>query len=273
MFLDDFLVRAALGGAGVAAAAGPMGCMALWRRMAYFGDASAHAALLGVALALALDTAFFPLVLASALTMALFVARASGRLHARDALLGVASHSALAVALVSVAFLPGRAIDLSAYLFGDILAIGRSDLLIIWGAAAGAAALLVWRWDALLLATLDPDMSAAEGGRAEREELILILALALLVAGAMKVVGALLITGLLILPPAAARTLTTSPEGMAFGATAIGVVSALGGLWASWRFDAPAGPAIICVAALFFSALSLLARFRTARREGSRPRS
>jgi zinc transport system permease protein len=51
--LDSFLWRAALAGVGVAVAAGPVGCFVVWRRMAYFGDATAHAALLGVALALA----------------------------------------------------------------------------------------------------------------------------------------------------------------------------------------------------------------------------
>jgi len=54
-YLDDFLVRAALAGIGVALAAGPLGCFVVWRRMAYIGDATAHAAILGVALALALS--------------------------------------------------------------------------------------------------------------------------------------------------------------------------------------------------------------------------
>ena len=51
--LDDFLIRATLAGIGVALAAAPLGCFIVWRRMAYFGDATAHAAILGVALALA----------------------------------------------------------------------------------------------------------------------------------------------------------------------------------------------------------------------------
>ena len=57
---DDFIVRAGLAGIGVALAAGPLGCFVVWRRMAYFGDATAHAAILGVALALALIRIAFP---------------------------------------------------------------------------------------------------------------------------------------------------------------------------------------------------------------------
>ena len=64
--IDEFLLRAGLGGVGVALAAGPLGCFVIWRRMAYFGDATAHAALLGVALSFALSMPVFPGVLLAA---------------------------------------------------------------------------------------------------------------------------------------------------------------------------------------------------------------
>ena len=71
--LDDFMVRATLAGIGVAFAAAPLGCFVVWRRMAYFGDATAHAAILGVALSLAFQLPIFPGALAIALVMALTV--------------------------------------------------------------------------------------------------------------------------------------------------------------------------------------------------------
>ena len=61
--LDDFMIRAALAGIGVALAAAPLGSFVVWRRMAYFGDATAHVAILGVALALGLHTSVFATVL------------------------------------------------------------------------------------------------------------------------------------------------------------------------------------------------------------------
>ena len=68
--LDDFMLRAALAGIGVALAAAPLGCFVIWRRMAYFGDATSHAAILGVALALATDLPILAGVLVVALAMA-----------------------------------------------------------------------------------------------------------------------------------------------------------------------------------------------------------
>jgi zinc transport system permease protein len=159
MILDDFLVRAAIAGLGVALAAAPLGSFVVWRRMAYFGDATAHAAILGVALALALDASVFAGALVMALMMASAVSALSGRGFAMDTLLGVLAHSALAFGLVGVSFLSGVRIDLMAYLFGDILAVSHGDLAVIWGGAAGVVALLVWRWQALLTATLSPDLA------------------------------------------------------------------------------------------------------------------
>ena len=161
--LDDFLLRAALAGVGVALAAAPLGCFVVWRRMAYFGDATSHAALLGVALALSLDLPVFAGVLVVALAMAVIVATLNGRNVSTDALLGVLAHGALAIGLVAVSLLPNQRVDLSAYLFGEILAVTKGDLAVIWGGAAVSIALLVWRWQALLSATLNPDLATASG--------------------------------------------------------------------------------------------------------------
>ena len=198
-----------------------------------------------------------------ALAMALLVAGLGERTHAMDTLLGVLSHSALAFGLVAASFLPGVRGDLSGWLFGDILAVDRADLAVIWLGALAVVGLLAWRWQALLLATLSPDLAHASGIDPHRERLILSLALALVVAVAIKVVGALLITALLIVPSAAARTFSRTPERMVALATAIGVTSAVGGLWAAWWLDTPAGPSIVCAAALAFVVSSAAGGLRT----------
>ena len=256
--LDDFMMRATLAGLGVACAAAPLGSFVVWRRMAYFGDATAHAAVLGVALSLALQISVFAGAMAVALAMALTVTLLSGRVYAMDTLLGVLAHSALAFGLVAVSFLSSIRIDLMAYLFGDILAVSRTDLAVIWGGAAVVIGLIGWRWSGLLTSTLNEDLAYASGIDPRREKLILTLALAITVAVAIKVVGVLLIAAMLIIPAAAARPLSRTPEGMALTAAVIGAASAVIGLRAAYVFDTPAGPSIVCVAALIFAGTSVM---------------
>jgi zinc transport system permease protein len=260
--LDSFLIRAALAGVGVAVAAAPMGCFVVWRRMAYFGDATAHAAILGVALALATSLPVFVGALIVALAMAVTVSTLSGRGYSMDTLLGVLAHSALAVGLVAVSFLEGVRLDLMAYLFGDILSVSRTDLAVIWGGALLVLALIWWRWSPLLTATLNPEIAHAAGIDPQREQLVLTLALAVVVAVAIKVVGVLLIAALLIVPAAAARPFAATPERMAVIAAAIGAASALAGLWLAFLADTPAGPTIVCVAAALFAASSVVRLLR-----------
>ncbi len=258
--LDDFLIRAALAGVGLALATGPLGSFVVWRRMAYFGDATAHAAVLGVALALATDLPILAGTLVVAAAMAMTVAGLAARGWAMDTTLGVLAHSALAFGLVAVSYFPAMRTDLSAYLFGDILAVSRTDLAVIWGGAAGVLGLLFWRWQPLLTATLNEDLAHSCGLNPARERLVLTLALALTVAVALKVVGALLIAALLIIPAAAARGLARSPEAMALMAAAIGALAALAGLQLSLWQDTPAGPSIIVAASAAFAVSALIGR-------------
>ena len=250
--LDDFLIRAGLAGVGVALAAGPLGCFVVWRRIAYFGDATAHAAILGVALSLAFSLSITFGVLAVTVAVALAVSTLSDRGIAMDTLLGVASHGGLALGLVAVALVSPRAIDIEAYLFGEILAVTRADLAVIWGGAVPVLGLLAWRWSALLTATLSPELARGAGIVPKREELALMAALAVVVAVSIKVVGALLITAMLIIPAAAARAFSRTPERMAAGAALLGTGSVIAGLAASWHWDTPTGPSIVTLATLCF---------------------
>ena len=260
MILDDFLIRAALAAVGTAVAAGLLGCFVVWRRMAYFGDATAHAAVLGVALALLFGTSITLGVAVVALAMAVLIHALTGQGMAVDTILGVLAHGALALGLVAVTLVPGQRIDLDAYLFGDVLSVTRSDLVVIWGGGALLVGVLWWHWSAMLTATLNPDLAFAAGINPRRQQLILTVLVAAVVAVAIKVVGALLITALLIIPAAAARSFASTPERMAFFAMGIGALSALGGLRLAVIFDTQVGPSIICVAVAVF-ALSLLGRY------------
>ena len=256
--LDDFFIRAIFGGIGVAVVAGPLGCFVIWRRLAYFGDTLSHSALLGVALALLLELnitfTVFCISVVVALLLMLLQRRAS---LSSDALLGLLAHSALAVGLVVLAFMTWVRVDLMGFLFGDILAITRADLMMIWCGGVAVLIALIKIWRPLFAATVSYELATAEGTRPDFANIVFTVLLAAVIAVSMKIVGVLLITALLIIPAAAARRFSKSPEQMTLIAIIIGVFSVWLGLSGSLEFDTPAGPSIV-VAALSFFIFSIL---------------
>lgn len=249
---SQFLWYALAAGLLVAVVSGPLGCFAVWRRMAYFGDTLAHSALLGVTLGfiLHLQPTLAVGISCCALAMLLVFLQRRQKLPV-DTLLGILSHSMLALGIVTVSLFQIN-VDLLSLLLGDLLAVGAQDLILMVLAALGIGALMFALWEKLLAFTLHEELAAVEGVPVERVRLALMLMLALLIAIAMKVVGVLLITALLIIPAAAARRLARTPEQMAGFASLIGCLAVLLGLMASIVWDTPAGPSIVLAAGLVF---------------------
>ena len=250
--LDDFMTRATLAGIGVSVAAAPLGCFVVWRRMAYFGEATAHAAMLGIAISLTFEFSVLAGAILVSLIMASSVTFLEGRSLFLDTLLGVVGHSSIAAGLVIVSFISGVRIDLMAYLIGDILAVSNMDILMIWVGVGIIFSLVIWRWSPLLLVTMSEDLASASGYNPKKENFAITLSLAIVVAVGIKVVGVLLIIALLIIPAASARSVASSPESMGIIATVIGILSSILGLNSAYLFDTPTGPSIVCVASLFF---------------------
>lgn len=253
--MDDFLLRALLAGLGVALVSGPLGAFVVWRKMAYFGDTLAHAALLGVALGFLLEFNInLGVVIVCVLLALLLVALQQQQRLANDTLLGILSHTTLSLGLIALAFMETLRLDLMGYLFGDILAVTPGDLYWIFGSTVLALTVLVLIWRPLLAITVHEELARVEGVPVTRVRLALMLIIALVIAVAMKVVGILLITSLLIIPAATARAFARTPEQMAVSGALIGCLAVGGGLFASLQWDLPAGPAIVAAAALLFFA-------------------
>jgi zinc transport system permease protein len=260
---DDFLWRALAAGAGTALVAGPFGAFVVWRRMAYFGDTLAHASLLGVALGFALHLNLTLGVLAVCAGVGLLLVALQRRKGlAGDTLLGILSHGALSLGLVTVAFLDTLRVDLVAYLFGDVLAVTPADLALIWGGGLAALLALAALWRPLLAMTVHEELARVEGIRVDAVRTAFVLLLAVVVALMMKVVGILLITALLIIPAAASRRVVRSPEAMAATAALVGCAAVAAGLWGSLRWDTPAGPSIVVAAAGLFALAEAIPRRR-----------
>ena len=256
--LDDFLFRALLAGIGIALVTGPLGCFVVWRRMSFFGDTLSHSALLGVLLSISLNINVSLTIFVVSSLVALILLRLEKSTNlAGDSLLGLISHSSLAIGLVILGFLSFIRFDVLGVLFGDILSVNTNDLLFIWIGGGLILAVLFYIWKPLFASTVNYELAEAEGMNPERVNAIFTILLAALIAISIKMIGVLLITGLLIIPTAMARNLSNNPKQMVVLSIIGGLLSVFIGLYASFEINTASGPSIVVVALILFI-LSLL---------------
>ena len=246
--LDDFLVRALIAGIGIALVAGPLGCFVVWRRLSFFGDTLAHSALLGVLLSITFNINVSITIFAVSSLVALLLLRLQKTTNlAGDSLLGLISHSSLAIGLVILGFLSFIRFDIMGVLFGDILSVNTNDILAVW-IGGGLILIVLWYiWKPLFASTVNFELAEAEGMRPERVNAIFTILLAALIAISIKMVGVLLITGLLIIPTAMARNLSNNPKQMVILSIIGGLLSVFIGLYASLEINTASGPSIVTV--------------------------
>ncbi len=251
--MDDFLLRALLAGLAVVLISGPLGVFIIWRRMAYFGDTLSHSAILGVALGFLLSININIGILVSTILVAVLLILAQRQKQlGSDTLLGIMAHSALSLGLILISFVEGVRVDIDSLLFGDILSVSWSDLAIVAIGVITVLTVLSFIWKPLLSLTVHEELARVEGVNVSLISAIYTLLIAILVAIAMKIIGALLITSLLIIPAAAARQFSRSPEAMAVFSVIIGMIAVALGLGASFLWDTPAGPSIVISASAIF---------------------
>ena len=251
--IDDFFIRALIAGIGIALVTGPLGCFVIWRRLSFFGDTLSHAALLGVTFSISFDVNISLSVFIVSSIVAIILIRLQKNTNlAGDALLGLLAHSSLAIGLVVLGFLSFIRFDIMGLLFGDILSVTLSDLLIIWIGGAVIILILTLIWKPLFASTVNYEIAEAEGLSPEKYNILFTILMAAIIAISIKMVGLLLITGMMIIPAAAARNLSNSPKQMVIISIIFGLLSVLIGLYASLEINTPSGPSIITTSLLFF---------------------
>lgn len=255
MLHESFILYALAAGIALAMVVGPLGSVVVWRRMAYFGDTLAHAALLGVALAIAAEQ--LPIigvgVIGISIAVLLFWLEKQRDLST-DTLLGILSHSALALGLIvlSVIQAQGFNVNLMSYLFGDLLAVDQSDLVLMYGSVFVILLVFSQILSPLISISVNEELARVDGIAVEKIRFIFMILLAIVIAVALKVVGILLITALLIIPAATARIFSKSPRQMVFVSVLVAIVAVVLGLYSSLNWDLPTGPAIVVSASLLF---------------------
>ena len=254
-FSNEFMMQALLAGILAVVTTSLIGTWVVLRGLSFMGDAMAHGVLPGIALAFVWG---FDLTIGAAMSALIMIAGIE-YVHRRarlseDTAIGLLFVGMLALGVIIMSKAPSFAGSLTGFLFGNILAVGQSDL-IIQAVAAGITALAVAVfYRPFLVLSFNEDKAEVLGLRPRLAHTVMLGLLTLAIVTSFRVVGNLLVFGFLVAPPATASLLVRRVPTMMITAVIIGIATVGGGLLLTWHADTAAGASIAgaSVAVFFF---------------------
>ena len=267
----EFFIRALIASALVGTVCAVVGTYVVLRGVAFIGDAIAHAGFPGIVIAYLLGWPLYIGAMIAAVGTALAIGVVTRRAGIRqDTAIGVLFAGTFAFGVFLFSTIQGYVADLFSFLFGNVLAISTTDLIALTVLGLGVIVVVALLWKELLYATFDPLGAAASGIRVDGLELLFLALVAITIVVSLQAVGIILVVAMLVTPAATAQLVTVRFTRLMLAAAAIGVASAIAGLYISFWLDVASGATIVLVqTAWFVITLVLGPRGLIARRRGT----
>ncbi|MDD4931473.1 MAG: metal ABC transporter permease [Candidatus Colwellbacteria bacterium] len=253
MLQYPFMQRALIAGVILGAVLAYIGIFVVLRRMSFFGDGISHASLAGVAagIALGIDPLLTAVVVSAVFAVIIYLLESKGGLSG-DAMIGIIFTSGMALGAVMMSLRSGYQPELISFLFGNILAIGTKELLLISSLSLMVGIVLfLWRRKLTLL-SIDEELAVVSGINPNIYKLLLYVFVAIVAVLGIKILGIVLVSAALIIPVSMAKMFSPSFRSMSVFTVLISEVIMLGGMMVSYIFDLPAGAAIVLFGSTFF---------------------
>lgn len=255
IFHYEFVQRAFLGGVLIAAIASILGVFLVLRRFALIGDGLAHVTFGSVAVVMLLGIgssyitlAALPLVILASLAI---LKLTNFRRIQSDSAIGVVSSVGIAAGVILASLSGGYNLDLFSYLFGNILTITRTELLLSFFVFLIVTGAVIVFYDDLLAVTFDEELARTMGIKTKRINVMLFLLTAVAAVLAMKVAGIMLVSAMLIIPPLTALQLSLNFKMTIVASVIFAVLSVVSGIVAAFWLNLPAGGTIVMINAGF----------------------
>lgn len=254
MNLLPIILPAWLAAALLAMLAAPLGCLVLWRRLAFFCDTLAHGAMLGAALALWVGVPSLLGMGILAVVLLFLVHFLHDSRLPNDGILAAVSAFLLSLGMVALGLLPQGQARVLNYLFGNLITVTHAQIFTLGIGTAVGLGLLYHMWRAQVMVALHADLASVDGIHIAKMRLFLLGLLAGFCTLAVPLVGSLLVGALLVLPALCARLFAHSPSQMARLAIIIAQIGVGIGIWLSAWWDIGAGLGIVlCLASVFLA--------------------
>jgi zinc transport system permease protein len=251
----SFVQRALLAGVLIAAVAAILGVFLVLRRLSLIGDGLAHITFGSVAIVLLIGISPFyvtlaalPLVMLSSL--AILKLTGSKKIHG-DAAIGIVSSIGIAVGIVLASLSGGYNVDLFSYLFGNILTVNQTELLLSFIIFIVVISCVFFFYHDLFAVTFDEELACSMGIKTKRLNILLFLLTAVATVLTMKIAGIMLVSAMLILPPLTALQLSISFRMTIIASVIFSIASVICGIIFSFLLNLPAGATIVIFNVIF----------------------
>ncbi|MCC5647397.1 metal ABC transporter permease [Nostoc sp. CHAB 5824] len=248
-----FMQRAIAGAVLMGILGGMLGSFVTLRQLSFFSHAVGHAALVGVALGVLLQInptwMLLPFTLVFGVIVLYFIDKTD---LASDSVLSIVLSGALAIGVILTSLIKGYRGNLMAVLFGDILAIDATDLILTLLVLVGGSIFLLSTLRQQILLTLNPDVAQVQGIPVQLYRYVFVVLLSLAVAVAIKAVGVLLVNAFLVIPASTAKLMSHHFSRFLVMSVIVGSISSIAGIIVSSIFNLASGPSIVLVQFLLF---------------------
>ncbi|MCL6752281.1 metal ABC transporter permease [Nostoc sp. CCCryo 231-06] len=251
-----FMQRAIVGAVLMGILGGILGSFVTLRQLSFFSHAVGHAALVGVALGVLLQInptwMLLPFTLVFGVIVLYFIDKTD---LGSDSVLSIVLSGALAIGVILTSLIKGYRGNLMAVLFGDILAIDTTDLILTLVVLVGGSIFLLSTLRQQILLTLNPDVAQVQGIPVQFYRYVFVVLLSLAVAVAIKAVGVLLVNAFLVIPASTAKLMSHHFSRFLVLSVIVGSISSIAGIIVSGIFNFASGPSIVLVQFLLFVAV------------------
>ncbi len=255
VFQAEFMRNALLAGLLTSVACGIIGTLIVVNRIVFISGGIAHASYGGIGLAFFLKIPPLAGAAGFALVSAMIMSSVTLKNKQRaDTVVGVLWAVGMATGIILVDLTSGYNVDLMSYLFGSILAVPRSDLIMMVLVDIGVLIIVLTLYNSFLAMSFDEEFAKAMGVRVELLYYVLLAMIALSVIMLIRIVGLILVIALLTIPPYIAEKFCHSLKTMMVVSVFLNCFFSLVGLWFSYTLNLTSGATIIMVAAAFFFA-------------------
>lgn len=265
-----FVQRAMIAGVLIAAVSALLGMFLVLRRFSLIGDGLAHTTFGSVAVVLLIGisplyvtVAALPLVIISSL--AIYKLTSSRKINA-DSAIGIISSLGIAAGVILASLSGGYNVDLFSYLFGNILTVNNTELILAFIVFVMVLAVVVYFYDDLFALTFDQELACSMGINTGRINILLFLLTAVAAVLAMKVAGIMLVSAMLILPALTALQMSMSFRKTLIAAVGFAVGAVLCGIIIAFMLNLPAGAMIVLLNICFLSAVFVVKKLYVPRR-------